>query len=78
MEQYFDGKIISAEELLVKPDHRIYNLILERFSLNAEECIFIDDRKENIDAAIECGLNGIVYDYNNHEDFLKNLNKYIK
>ena len=70
LEKYFDGKIISAEELIVKPDHKIYELILERYSLNASESIFIDDRKVNIEAAIECGLNGIIYDYKDHDGFL--------
>ena len=70
LEKYFDGKIISAEELIVKPNHKIYELILERYSLNASESIFIDDRKENIEAAIECGLDGIIYDYKKHEEFL--------
>jgi len=69
LDQYFDGKIISAEELLVKPDHKIYQTLLNRFSLNPEECLFIDDRKENIAAAIECKLHGYVYNYDKHQEF---------
>lgn len=56
--QYFDGKIISAEEKISKPDTRIYELLLKRFNLVPEECLFIDDRRENIESAIKCGLNG--------------------
>lgn len=78
LEKYFDGKIISAEELLVKPNPEIYKLLLERFSLKPEECIFFDDKKENIDTAIKCKLNGYVYDYNNHNQFLEYISKILK
>lgn len=70
LDKYFDGKIISAEEKMMKPNKKIYQLILKRFSLNANECLFLDDKKENIDAAINCGINGYLFDYNNFEQFL--------
>lgn len=76
LDQYFDGKIISAEEKLLKPDYRIYDVLLKRFNLNPKECLFLDDRKENIDAAINMGINGYVFDYNNYPQFLKDIEKY--
>ncbi len=74
--QYFDGKIISAEERLSKPDIRIYELLLKRFNLVPEECLFIDDRSENIESAIKCGLNGYIFNYNEFDDFLEEIKKY--
>ena len=74
--QYFDGQIISAEEKVSKPDQGIYNLLLDRYDLNPEESVFLDDKLENIEAAKEVNINGIVYDYNNHEKMLEELDKF--
>lgn len=59
--KYFDGMVISYEEVLLKPDPKIYNRVLEKFDLQASECVFIDDRKENVDGAIACGIDAIVF-----------------
>ena len=59
--EYTDGGIISYQEHLIKPDPAIYNLLLERYGLKAEECVFIDDLQENIDAAKKQGIYGIVF-----------------
>lgn len=53
---YFDGQIISALEHMVKPDREIYELILNRFHLKAEESLFIDDLLPNIEAARKLGI----------------------
>ena len=47
----FDGLLISGEDKLMKPDLAIYELAKNRFNLNPEETIFIDDKRENIEAA---------------------------
>ncbi len=59
--RFFDGTLISADEKLVKPQPEIYRLLLERFSLNAEECLFVDDSPANIEGAYLCGIRGIVF-----------------
>ena len=51
-----DGYIVSADEKLVKPDPAIYRLLCERYHLLPEECFFIDDRLENIEAAKRLGM----------------------
>ena len=56
-----DGKVVSGFERLAKPDPRIYRLLFERYHLKAEECIFLDDRQVNIDAAIRLGMQGILF-----------------
>lgn len=76
LDQYFDGQIISAQEKVSKPDEKIYSILLDRYDLKPEESIFLDDKKENIDAAINANINGIVYDYNNHENMLAELDRY--
>ena len=55
----FDGAIISAKEKLIKPDLRIYELLLERYQLKADECLFIDDSLNNINACKNVGMDGI-------------------
>ena len=57
----FDGGVYSYQEGLVKPDRRIYELIVERYNLNKEETIFFDDKQKNIDAANEFGIKGILF-----------------
>ena len=62
--RFFDGTLISADEGVVKPQPEIYRLILDRFSLKAEECFFIDDVPANIEGAFYCGIPGAVF----HDD----------
>ncbi|MCR5250023.1 MAG: HAD family phosphatase [Lachnospiraceae bacterium] len=56
-----DGKVISGFERMSKPDPRIYRLLLTRYGLKAEECVFLDDREVNIAAAIAEGMKGILF-----------------
>lgn len=55
----FDGIVVSGEEKMRKPFPEIYQLILERYKLSPQHSIFIDDNKENVDAAERFGINGI-------------------
>ena len=57
--EYFDGGVISASVNLTKPDILIYKLLLEKYSLFPEECVFIDDLEPNIISAISIGMKGI-------------------
>lgn len=59
--ELFDDIVISSEVGMVKPNRGIYLLSLERIQSKAEESLFIDDRKENVDSAIELGMSGFVY-----------------
>ena len=58
---YFEGKLISCDVKTVKPNPEIYRLFTEKFSLNAEECLFTDDATANVATAIACGWKGIVF-----------------
>lgn len=56
-----EGFVISSDVRLLKPDPLIYHCLLNRFHLKAEECVFTDDRPENVAAARDCGLHGVVF-----------------
>ena len=55
----FDGHTVSCYCHLLKPEKEIYEEILNKFSLNPEETVFIDDMKVNIEAAEKFGIKGI-------------------
>jgi 2-haloacid dehalogenase len=55
----FDGIVVSGEEKLVKPDEKIFRVILERYHIDPKRTLFIDDNQKNIDAAIKMGLSTI-------------------
>ncbi len=57
--QTFDGIVVSGAEKIIKPDPAIYELLLRRYSLNADNCLFIDDNYHNIAAAAEIGFDTI-------------------
>lgn len=69
-----DGLILSAFEHKVKPNKDIYELLFNRFDLKPKECFFIDDRKDNIDAGLNLGMKGFVFDYNDYDSLYKALN----
>lgn len=56
-----DGQIISSEEHVIKPEPAIYQCLFERFNLKPEECVFTDDRAENIEGGRALGMEGIVF-----------------
>jgi 2-haloacid dehalogenase len=57
----FDGVIVSGLERLVKPDPRLYRVFCERYSVAAENCVFIDDSEPNIVAARKFGMKGVLF-----------------
>lgn len=54
--RWFDGYVISGLEGVVKPDHRIFRLLVERFALEPDRTLFVDDSDVNVDAARAFGL----------------------
>ena len=56
-----DGGVFSWQERICKPDERIYRILLERYALQPEETVFLDDSPANIAAAQRCGIHGIVF-----------------
>jgi len=60
----------------VKPDPEIYKTLLRRYSLKAEECVFIDDTEENVISAEKLGLKGLVF--TGYEDAVARLNEIVE
>ncbi|MBY0284774.1 MAG: HAD-IA family hydrolase [Sphingomonas sp.] len=52
----FRDIVVSGDEKLMKPDPAIYTLALERFGLQAEEAMFVDDNVANVEAAAAMGI----------------------
>jgi HAD superfamily hydrolase (TIGR01509 family) len=57
--RFFDGGIVSSKVKLSKPDIRIFKVLLEKYSLSAQECLFIDDIEINVRAADSVGMKGL-------------------
>ena len=58
--RHFDGGIISSEVKLSKPDERIFRYFLDKYSLNAGDCLYIDDTEENVRVAESTGMQGML------------------
>ena len=69
------GIIISAHEHLIKPDEKVFRLLLDKYKLNAEECLFIDDdpSEQNYKTANKIGIQGRRIIPNQAEDVRKLL-----
>ena len=67
------GIVLSCEEKVLKPNEKIYNILLERYNLDPHNTMFFDDLPENIWGAARCGINGFVVE--NESELLTYLDK---
>ena len=67
------GMVLSCEEKVLKPNEKIYNILLERYNLDPHDTMFFDDLSENIWGAARCGINGFVVE--NESELLTYLDK---
>lgn len=58
---FFDEYVLSYQVGCMKPDHRIYRVALQKAQAPADQCVFIDDRLENIETAEELGIQAVHY-----------------
>jgi epoxide hydrolase-like predicted phosphatase len=61
LDELFDGIVISGEVGMHKPEPAIYLLGSERIGIPAEECVFVDDLRENCAGAEEVGMTAILH-----------------
>ncbi|MGN0329752.1 MAG: HAD family hydrolase [Kineothrix sp.] len=54
--EYVDGGILSFQVKVIKPEPEIYRILLERYELVPEECVFLDDTEENLRGAERFGI----------------------
>lgn len=73
----FDGDVVSCEVGVVKPMPEIYDLLLDRFSLDPSDTIFIDDRRENIEAAEAKGISAFHFDRNDYAGSCERLREIL-
>jgi 2-haloacid dehalogenase len=59
--QMIDRYVVSGAERLIKPDYRLFHVLLDRYGLKAGECVFVDDNPDNVAAAETLGMKGIVF-----------------
>ena len=71
-----DGMVVSGFVKLVKPEPEIYECLFQKYDLLPEECVFLDDRQINIDAAVRMGMKGILF--TDYETVKKELTKLLE
>jgi HAD superfamily hydrolase (TIGR01509 family) len=57
----FDAVTLSFEVKALKPEATIYHNMLEKLAVPAQECVYIDDIRENVEAAERLGMHGLLY-----------------
>lgn len=57
--ELIDGIVVSGDEKLIKPDPKLYQVLLDRYNLKAKESLFIDDNLKNIETAQDLGFHTI-------------------
>ena len=67
----FIDMVVSADEKLLKPDPAIYQVLLNRQNLQAEDCVFVDDSLKNVKAASKLGFHALLF--TTPEAFAKDL-----
>jgi len=72
--EIFDYKVFSCEEGTAKPEPELYNILLNKVKVPAQQTLFIDDKIENIETAKNLNMNAV--QYVNKDDLFINLRKF--
>jgi putative hydrolase of the HAD superfamily len=72
--ELFDVQTYSCEEGCSKPSRRIYEHCLDRLSVPAGDCLFVDDSTENVRGALKVGIPAI--QFGNTAQFLSELDQF--
>lgn len=75
---YLDDIIISSEIHLIKPNYDFYKYILDKYNINSNNVLFLDDNKDNIKSAGKMGINTILVNKNMniYDEICKYMIKY--
>lgn len=76
--ELMDGGVISYQIHQIKPNPPIYEYLLQKFQLKAEECLFFDDRPENTEAARKLGMQAVTVVDGSEELLLRELEKLLR
>lgn len=69
--KFYDHFISSVTYNLSKSDSKLYEEAMAKLQATPEQCIFVDDTKENVEAAVSLGITGLLY--RNFEEFKKEV-----
>lgn len=69
-----DGQVFSFEVHQIKPEPEIYQTLLDKFKLTADECVFLDDRRENVEAAEARRIHTVLF--TTYQEALEKLKTY--
>jgi 2-haloacid dehalogenase len=58
---WFDGIVVSGYERIVKPDPRIYQILVDRHGVDPRTAVYVDDLPANVEAAQAIGMTGLVF-----------------
>ena len=67
---YFDGVVVSFEELMCKPDVKIFETLMRRYGLNPSETLMLDDSDKNCRAAAEAGAHAFKIGKSENDDMM--------
>ena len=70
---YMDGGILSYQDKVIKPMPEIYQLLIDRYNLVPQECVFMDDTVRNLEAAEQFGIHTI--HFQNQQQAIEELQK---
>ena len=71
---YMSGTVFSSCCKHIKPEKEIYQYLLSTYHLDASECVFLDDRMENVKGAMECGIPAVLFtNYKDTRRFLEEM-----
>ena len=59
IQDYFDGLVLSFQELTCKPDPHIFETVLRRYGLSGQQTLMLDDSEANCRAAAEIGMHAL-------------------
>lgn len=76
IEYLFDGVVLSYQVHMIKPHEGIYKYLINKYNINEEESLFIDDREDNIKTANSLGIKGRSVKPDNVEDIKLVLKEY--
>ena len=70
-----DGKVVSYQIHEIKPNSKIYLYLLDKYNLKADQCLFFDDREQNVEGAEKLGIHAICVE--SQEQLLGKLEKLL-
>lgn len=75
--KFVDGGVISYQIHQIKPNPPIYEHLLQKYRLKAEDCLFFDDRPENTEAARKLGMKAVTVADGSEEFLLREIEKLL-